>query len=98
MPPRPFRFGIHLVEPITSRAAWLARVAKAERLGYAILSLPDHFTSHLGHGPALAAAAATTRSQLLRPLAPAAIEDRVGLWHHHGIGTPPLLEPLPKAM
>jgi len=57
---RPFRFGIHLVNPLTTRADWVARAQKAESLGYDIVYVPDHFTSHLGYGPALATAAAAT--------------------------------------
>jgi len=60
MAQRPFRFGIHLAERITSRVAWVARGRKAEDLGYAILYVPDHFTSHLAFGSALATAAAAT--------------------------------------
>lgn len=57
---RPFRFGIHMVEPITSRAEWDTRARKAESLGYNILTVPDHFRSHLAYAPVLATAAAAT--------------------------------------
>lgn len=57
---RPFRFGIHMVEPVTSRAEWNTRARKAESLGYDILYVPDHFRSHLAYAPVLATAAAAT--------------------------------------
>lgn len=57
---RPFRFGIHMVEHLTSRAGWYAKARKAESLGYGILTVPDHFRSHLAYAPVLTAAAAAT--------------------------------------
>jgi probable F420-dependent oxidoreductase len=60
MTDRPFRFGIHMMERVTSRAEWVEKVRKAEGLGYAILTVPDHFTTHLAWGPLLATAAAAT--------------------------------------
>ncbi len=56
----PFRFGIHMVERVTSRATWVAKAQRAERLGYDILYVPDHFRSHLAYAPVLASAAAAT--------------------------------------
>ena len=57
----PFRFGI-----TASRAApdgtWTELAVRAEQLGYATLTMPDHLTDQLAPVPALAAAAqATTR-------------------------------------
>jgi hypothetical protein len=38
------------------------------------------------------------RSQLLHPLAPTAVIDRVRLRDHHRVSAPAFLQPLPKAM
>lgn len=59
----PFRFGVQMWET-QSAAEWQEKARKAERLGYDILVIPDHFPDPsggiLGYAPALAAAAAAT--------------------------------------
>jgi len=59
----PFRFGVQMWEA-QSAAAWKEKARNAERLGYDILVIPDHFPApsggSLGYAPALAAAAAAT--------------------------------------
>lgn len=61
---RPFRFGV-VTSHVQSQADWVARVRKAEDLGYSTLLTVDHITTSLGPLVALAAAAqATTRIRL----------------------------------
>ena len=61
---RPFRFGVN-VRTAGSAAEWADRARKVERLGYAVLLVPDHLANLLAPFPALtAAAAATTRLRL----------------------------------
>ena len=52
-PPRPFRFGVQSFSA-QSRDEWRDRARQAEDLGYAVLSLADHF---VGPGPAQEATA-----------------------------------------
>lgn len=56
---RPFRFGVN-VRTAGSAAAWADKARTVERLGYAVLLVPDHLTDLLAPFPALAAAAAAT--------------------------------------
>ena len=56
---RPFRFGVN-VRTAGSAAEWADKARKVERLGYAVLLVPDHLSELLAPFPALAAAAAAT--------------------------------------
>jgi probable F420-dependent oxidoreductase len=57
----PFRFGVNLRTAATG-AAWAEAARRVEALGYATLTVPDHFTAMFSPIPAImAAAAATTR-------------------------------------
>lgn len=56
---RRFRFGAQLAFA-ASAEAWAAKARRVEDLGYATLTVPDHFDDQLAPMPALAAAAATT--------------------------------------
>src|SRR4051812_17671035 len=55
----PFRFGVHVSGPADA-AGWAEQARRIEDLGYATLTIPDHFTDQLAPLPALAAAAAVT--------------------------------------
>lgn len=56
---RPFRFGVQAsVAP--SATAWREQARKVESLGYAVLTMPDHFNDQLAPVPALMAAAEAT--------------------------------------
>jgi probable F420-dependent oxidoreductase len=58
---RPFRFGVN-AWTAGSRAEWTDKARRAEELGYAVFTVPDHLTGILAPVPALmSAAAATTR-------------------------------------
>jgi probable F420-dependent oxidoreductase len=58
---RPFRFGV-TAPTVESGHDWPERARRVERLGYSVLSVPDHFRNQLASVPALTAAAlATTR-------------------------------------
>lgn len=57
----PFRFGA-AVEGAPSRAAWIALARRAEELGYAILQIPDHYSTEFTPIPALMAAADATKT------------------------------------
>lgn len=52
--PRPFRFGVQLSRP-TDGAGWVERARRIEDLGYAVATMPDHFTDQLAPTPALQA-------------------------------------------
>lgn len=65
--PRPFRFGLQANGPADPRA-WRELAAKAEDLGYATLTMADHFDDDLAPGPALVAAAGATSSLRLGTL------------------------------
>ncbi len=58
---RPFRFGI-VSAAATSAEEWIARARRAEALGYASLVMPDNLQYTLAPLPALAMAAAATRT------------------------------------
>ncbi len=57
--PRPFRFGIQ-ASAAASAAEWRDLAVRVERLGYDVLTMPDHFGPQLAPAPALAVAAAVT--------------------------------------
>ena len=58
---RPFRFGVQLSGPADAKG-WGDAMRRIEDLGYATVTMPDHFTEQLAPMPALAVAAATTTS------------------------------------
>jgi probable F420-dependent oxidoreductase len=57
--PRPFRFGVQ-ASGAASRTEWVRLARSAESLGYACLTMPDHFNDQLAPMPALMAAADAT--------------------------------------
>lgn len=57
--PRPFRFGVQVPAPADA-PSWVEQARRIEELGYATLTMPDHFTEQLAPIPALTAAAAAT--------------------------------------
>lgn len=61
---RPFRFGLQS-SAAPSRAGWLEKARKVEALGYAVLSVPDHFAS-AGFAVAAALTAAASATTTLR--------------------------------
>lgn len=56
---RPFRFGVQ-ASLAPNGGAWRDLARKVEDLGYAVLTMPDHFTDQLAPVPALMAAADAT--------------------------------------
>lgn len=54
MPTRPFRFGVQLSAEPTGRE-WAETARRVESLGYAVATMPDHFTGQLAPMPALQA-------------------------------------------
>jgi probable F420-dependent oxidoreductase len=56
---RPFRFGVNMWTART-RAEWADKARKAEALGYAVLTVPDHLAEFLAPIPALMSAAHAT--------------------------------------
>jgi probable F420-dependent oxidoreductase len=58
---RPFRFGAQLYGD-ENRGKWLARVRKAESIGYAVVTMPDHFGQRVAIWPSIVAAADATTS------------------------------------
>ncbi len=56
---RPFRFGVQ-ASTAADAAAWISLARRTEALGYATLTMPDHFGDQLAPVPALMAAAAAT--------------------------------------
>jgi len=64
--PRPFRFGVQLVE--LPAAGWRERLRHIEALGYASVFWPDHFGTQWEPVTALAAAAACTESLVVGSL------------------------------
>lgn len=63
---RPFRFGL-VAGQTRSGEAWLATARRAEALGYSTLLVPDTLGHTLAPFPALAAAAAATRTLRVGP-------------------------------
>jgi probable F420-dependent oxidoreductase len=59
--PRPFRFGV-VAGGARSGEEWIAKARRTEALGYATLVIPDNLRYTLAPLPALAVAAAATRS------------------------------------
>jgi len=59
MPRHPFRFGVNL-RTAPSGTAWADAARRAEALGYATLTVPDHFSEMFSPMPAVVAAAAGT--------------------------------------
>jgi probable F420-dependent oxidoreductase len=59
IPERRFRFGVQLGGPADA-AGWVEQARRIEDLGYATVTMPDHFTDQLAPLPALSAAAAVT--------------------------------------
>jgi len=57
---KPFRFGVN-VGRAQSRAEWQEKARKAEDLGYATLTVPDHLTDLIAPMPALVSAAEATK-------------------------------------
>jgi len=60
-PLRPFRFGV-VAAGARSGEEWTAKARRAEELGFAVLVVPDGLRHTLGPLPALALAAAATRT------------------------------------
>ena len=58
-PHRGFRFGVQ-VSKETSAKGWAELARRTEAAGYAVLTMPDHFTDQLAPIPALMAAASAT--------------------------------------
>ena len=56
---RPFRFGVNMWNART-RSEWADKARKAEDLGYAVLTVPDHLGAFLAPIPALMSAALAT--------------------------------------
>jgi probable F420-dependent oxidoreductase len=67
MAPRPFRFGVQANGP-ADPVAWREQAKAAEDLGYAVLTMADHFDDDLAPGPALVAAAGATTTLRLGTL------------------------------
>lgn len=57
--PRPFRFGVQASRASDGRA-WADLARRCEDLGYAVMTMPDHFDDQLAPVPALMAAADAT--------------------------------------
>jgi len=60
-PIKPFRFGVQ-VSTAPDASSWVSLARKVEDLGFATLTMPDHFTDQLAPMPALMAAAQATTS------------------------------------
>ncbi|MFM8868150.1 MAG: LLM class flavin-dependent oxidoreductase, partial [Ilumatobacteraceae bacterium] len=58
-PIKPFRFGVQ-VSTAPDAKSWVSLARKVEDLGFATLTMPDHFTDQLAPMPALMAAAQAT--------------------------------------
>lgn len=56
---RPFRFGVQLSGP-PDATRWVEQARRIEELGYATITMPDHFSDQLAPMPALAVVAAAT--------------------------------------
>jgi len=67
MPTRPFRFGVQ-VSSTGTRSEWVDLAHRVEDLGYATMTMPDHFDGQLAPVPALQAAADATTSLRLGAL------------------------------
>jgi len=60
-PIKPFRFGVQVSTAPDART-WVSLARRVEELGFATLTMPDHFTDQLAPMPALMAAAQATSS------------------------------------
>ncbi|MFM7899473.1 MAG: LLM class flavin-dependent oxidoreductase, partial [Actinomycetota bacterium] len=58
---RPFRFGVQASTAPSSKA-WADLARRTEDLGYAVLTMPDHFTDQLAPVPAMTVAATVTKN------------------------------------
>ena len=58
---RPFRFGVQ-ASTAPSGKAWADLARRTEDLGYAVLTMPDHFTDQLAPVPAMTVAAHVTKN------------------------------------
>ena len=58
---RAFRFGV-VARAAASRAEWIAKARMAEKRGFAVLLVPDHFGEQIAPVPALLLAAEVTRT------------------------------------
>ncbi len=65
--PRKFRFGIQTAKGVSGED-WTEKAKKIEDLGYSTLFMPDHFDDQLAPMPALAVAAAATKTLRLGSL------------------------------
>ncbi|MFF6878617.1 LLM class F420-dependent oxidoreductase [Streptomyces sp. NPDC012474] len=61
--PRPFRFGVNLIEP-ASAEEWRAKCRRAEELGYDVILVPDHLGMPAPFPALVAAAQATERPRV----------------------------------
>ncbi|WP_328773128.1 LLM class F420-dependent oxidoreductase [Streptomyces sp. NBC_00286] len=61
--PRPFRFGVNLMQPATAEE-WRAKCRRAEQLGYDVILVPDHLGMPAPFPSLVAAAEATERPRL----------------------------------
>lgn len=61
--PRPFRFGVNMLEPAPA-AEWRAKCRRAEELGYDVIHVPDHLGWPAPFPALVAAAEATERPRL----------------------------------
>ncbi|MFF4274569.1 LLM class F420-dependent oxidoreductase [Streptomyces sp. NPDC001536] len=61
--PRPFRFGVNLIEPAPADV-WRAKCRRAEELGYDVILVPDHLGMPAPFPALVAAAGATERPRL----------------------------------
>ncbi|MGI5199768.1 LLM class F420-dependent oxidoreductase [Streptomyces sp. CA-288835] len=61
--PRPFRFGVNLMQPATAEE-WRAKCRRAEELGYDVILVPDHLGMPAPFPSLVAAAEATERPRL----------------------------------
>jgi len=61
--PRPFRFGVSLIDPAPA-GEWRAKSRRAEEIGYDVILVPDHLGMPAPFPALVAAAAATERPRL----------------------------------
>ena len=68
-PLRPFQFGVQ-ASSASDRASWVGAARRYEELGYAALTMPDHFDGQLAPVPALQAVADATTTLRVGALVP----------------------------
>lgn len=61
--PRPFRFGVSLIDPAPA-GEWRAKCRRAEEIGYDVILVPDHLGMPAPFPALVAAGAATERPRL----------------------------------